>query len=93
IVNHEEMVTRFAMEAMAHMILTGDRVVDVKRESFDRYNAYLDKREVLKIYTDSRAQNFFMNKYARSSVMCPLGPSEMWRMFRDDGPNDIVFSN
>ncbi|MHA3791118.1 FAD-dependent oxidoreductase [Sphingomonas sp. YL-JM2C] len=92
IVNHEEMVTRFAMEAMAHMILGGDRVVDVRRDAFDRYNAYLDEREATKIYTDSRARNFFMNKYARSSVMCPLGPSEMWRMFRDDGPRDIVFS-
>lgn len=91
IVNHEEMVTRFALEAFAGMILGGHKTVEVKREAFDRYNERLDRREALKIYTDRRAQNFFMNKHARSSVMCPFGPAELWRMFRDDGPRDLVF--
>lgn len=91
IVNHEEMVTRFALETIARLILEGERSAEVKRDAFDRYNAHLDAREALKIYTDNRAQNFFMNKHARSSVMCPFGPSEMWRMFHDDAPNDLVF--
>ncbi|MGE4430319.1 MAG: flavin-containing monooxygenase [Sphingobium sp.] len=92
IVNHEEMVTRFALEAFAHMILNDEHRVEVKTAAFTRYNAHLDQREALKIYTDGRAQNFFMNRHARSSVMCPFGPAELWRMFRDDGPNDLIFS-
>ena len=91
IINHEEMVTRFALDAIAHMILEGDRTVEVKRDAFDRYNAHLDTREALKIYTDSRAQNFFMNQHARSSVMCPFGPAEMWRMFRDQSADDLSY--
>jgi 4-hydroxyacetophenone monooxygenase len=91
IVNHEEMVTRFALEAIARLILTGERSVEIKQQAFERYNALLDQREALKIYTDARAQNFFMNRHGRSSVMCPFGPSELWRMFNDDGLSDLAF--
>ncbi|CAN5204938.1 NAD(P)/FAD-dependent oxidoreductase [soil metagenome] len=89
IVNHEEMVTRFALEQIADLILTGKRAVEVTPQGFDRYNAHLDAREKLKIYTDARAQNFFMNQHARSSVMCPFGPSELWNMLRDVAPGEL----
>ena len=92
IVNHEEMVTRFALECIAKLILEDKQVVEIGRPGFDRYNAHLDQREALKIYTDPRAQNFFMNKYARSSVMCPFGPSELWRMLKNEAPRDLEFA-
>lgn len=91
IVNHEEMVTRFALDCVAKLILEGKRTAEIGRPGFDRYNAHLDRRETTKIYTDPRAQNFFMNQYARSSVMCPFGPSELWRMLKNDGPGDLEF--
>ncbi|MDP3550766.1 MAG: NAD(P)/FAD-dependent oxidoreductase [Novosphingobium sp.] len=92
IVNHEEMVTRFALECFANLILTGQKSVEVSQIAFDAYNAKLDQRERLKIYTDDRAQNFFMNNYRRSSVMCPFGPSELWKMLREQNQGDMIFS-
>jgi 4-hydroxyacetophenone monooxygenase len=91
IINHEEMVTRFALECFARLILQGMKSVDVNEIGFKRYNSLLDARESLKIYTDHRAQTYYMNKYQRSSIMCPFGPSELWRMlnYRDD--SDLIF--
>ncbi len=92
IVNHEEMVTRFALECFAKLILTGKKSVEVSQFAFEQYNEKLDQRERLKIYTDDRAQNFFMNSYRRSSVMCPFGPSELWQMLREQNQGDLIFS-
>lgn len=92
IVNHEEMVTRFALECCAELILAGKRTVEVTEEGFRRYNDHVDRREALKTYTDPRAQNFFMNRYARSSVMCPLGPSELWGMLRNVPQGELHFA-
>jgi 4-hydroxyacetophenone monooxygenase len=91
IVNHEEMVTRFALECVAKLIIDGKKSVEVTDEAFQLYNDKLDKRERMKIYTDPRAQNFFMNKSGRSSVMCPFGPSETWQMLQDAHRDDLVF--
>lgn len=79
IVNHEEMVTRFALHCFEHLILNDKRSVDVTDDAFERYNRELDAREALKIYTDPRAASFYVNKFGRSSVMMPFGPSELWR--------------
>ena len=92
IVNHEEMVTRFALECFAKLILEDKKSVEVSGSAFERYNELLDKRERLKIYTDDRAQNFFLNKHRRSSVMCPFGPSELWKMLREQNQDDLIFS-
>ena len=59
---------------------------------FKRYNSLLDERERLKIYTDHRAQTYYMNKYQRSSIMCPFGPSELWRMLKHRDESDLIFS-
>ncbi len=91
IVNHEEMVTRFALECIAKLIIDGKQAVEVTDDAFRLYNEKLDQRERLKIYTDPRAQNFFMNKSGRSSVMCPFGPSELWQMLHDAHRDDLVF--
>lgn len=90
IVNHEEMVTRFAIECMQQLIVEGKRQVDVTQDGYWRYNHMLDEREAGKTYTDPRAQNFFMNRFARSSVMCPFAPSELWKWLRYPDRNDLI---
>ncbi|MEY2927566.1 MAG: hypothetical protein RL367_2043 [Pseudomonadota bacterium] len=92
IVNHEEMVTRFALECCARLMGEGKRAVEVTQAGFDRFNALLDVREKGKIYTDPRAQNFFMNPHGRSSVMCPFAPSELWRMLKPLPDADLTFT-
>jgi 4-hydroxyacetophenone monooxygenase len=90
IVNHEEMVTRFAIECMQHLIVEGKRQVNVSLEGYWRYNRLLDEREAGKTYTDHRAQNFFMNKFSRSSVMCPFAPSELWTWLHHPDRNELI---
>lgn len=91
IVNHEEMVTRFALECFARLILEKKKSVDVHEPAFLRYNQLLDVREKSKIYTDRRAQTYYMNKHERSSIMCPFGPSELWKMLKDRDEDDLIF--
>jgi 4-hydroxyacetophenone monooxygenase len=92
VVNYEEMVTRFALECIERLILDGKRSVEVTQEGFKHYNDHLDRREKLKIYTDPRAQNFFMNRFARSGVMSPFAPSELWWMLREVKDGHLTFS-
>jgi 4-hydroxyacetophenone monooxygenase len=92
IVNHEEMVTRFALECCARLIKDNKCAVEVSQAGFERFNALLDTRERGKIYTDPRAQNFFMNPHGRSSVMCPFAPSELWQMLKPLPEKDLIFS-
>jgi 4-hydroxyacetophenone monooxygenase len=92
VVNYEEMVTRFALECIERLILDGKSSVEVTQEGFEYYNEHLDRREKLKIYTDPRAQNFFMNRFARSGVMSPFAPSELWWMLREVKDGHLTFS-
>ena len=52
----EEMVTRFALECIEHLVLEGKQSVDVTVDGYWRYNDELDRHEALKIYSDPRAQ-------------------------------------
>lgn len=90
IVNHEEMVTRFAIEWIQALITEGRGSVEVTSQAFARYNQTLDEREAGKTYTDPRAQNFFMNQHLRSSVMCPFAPSELWNWLKHADRSDFT---
>lgn len=90
IVNHEEMVVRFALECVEELILEDKKSIEVCHEAFRKYNEELDKREALKIYTDRRAQTYFMNEHARSSIMSPFAPSEQWNRLRPVRFEDFI---
>jgi len=45
----EEMVTRFALQCIEHLILEGKQTVDVTVDGYWRYNDALDREEALKI--------------------------------------------
>ena len=88
----KEKLSFFAYLHRAKLILDDKKSVEVSGLAFGKYNEHLDAREKRKIYTDDRAQNFFLNKHGRSSVMCPFGPSELWRMLREQNQGDLIFS-
>lgn len=90
IVNHEEMVTRFAIEWVQKLIVDGKRSVEVTEPAYWRYNGLLDQREAGKTYTDARAKSFFMNRYERSSVMLPFAPSELWNWLRHADADEFL---
>ncbi len=56
IVNHQEMVTRFALECIAKLSIDGKQAVEVTDDAFRLYNAKLEQRERLNICTDSPAR-------------------------------------
>lgn len=83
-------MTRFALERIEQLIVEGKTRVEVTQAGYQRYNAELDRREKHKIYTDSRAHNYYKNKFGRSAAMCPFVPSELWEYLRNPDFTEIV---
>ena len=90
VVNHEEMVTRFALGCMQRLILSGNRSVDVTEAAYWRYNRALDERDAMKVYCDPRATNYYRNEYGRSATNCPFPATDMWRMLRAPNFEEVI---
>jgi 4-hydroxyacetophenone monooxygenase len=90
IINHEEMMTRFALKRIEQLISSGKKRVDVTLDGYWRYNEEVDRREARKIYTDTRAHNYYKNKFGRSSAMCPFVPSELWSWLQHPNFEEII---
>jgi 4-hydroxyacetophenone monooxygenase len=90
VVNHEEMVTRFALELVANLILNDKHSVDVTEDGYWRYNDRLDQRDALKIYRDPRANNYYRNGHGRSAVNCPFPATDMWQFLRTPNFDELV---
>jgi 4-hydroxyacetophenone monooxygenase len=82
IFDFEEMVTRFALECIEHLILEGKDTVDVSVDGYWRYNHELDRLEALKIYKDPRANNYYQNEHGRSAANSPFDVRQMWTWLR-----------
>jgi len=82
IFDFEEMVTRFALECIEHLILEDKRTVDVSLDGYWRYNNELDQLEALKIYKDPRANNYYQNEHGRSAGNSPFDVRQMWTWLR-----------
>jgi 4-hydroxyacetophenone monooxygenase len=78
----EEMVTRFALECIGHLVLEDKQLVDVTNDAYWRYNNELDRKERLKIYSDPRATNWWSNEFGRSAANSPFDVREMWSWLR-----------
>jgi 4-hydroxyacetophenone monooxygenase len=83
IVDVEEIVTRFILGCVAHLITDQKRSVEVTLDAYGRYNDALDRAEATKIYTDPRAQNYFKNEHGRSAGNLPFDIRKMWRWLRN----------
>jgi 4-hydroxyacetophenone monooxygenase len=82
VINHEEMVTRFALECIEHLVVEGKRSIDVTEESYWRWNDELDARQESRIYMDPRAKSYYQNEHGRSATNCPFYGTEMWHWLR-----------
>jgi 4-hydroxyacetophenone monooxygenase len=83
IVDVEEIVTRFILGCLAHLITEENRSVDVTEDAYRRYNDELDRAEATRIYTDPRARNYYTNEHGRSAGNLPFDIRKMWRWLRD----------
>jgi 4-hydroxyacetophenone monooxygenase len=90
VINHEEMVVRFALGCAEFLIQNGNRSVDVTEEAYWRWNGKLDERERSRIYMDPRTKSYFQNEHGRSSTNCPFYGTEMWHHLRRPNFEDLI---
>jgi 4-hydroxyacetophenone monooxygenase len=85
VVDMEEVVTRFALGCIGHLITEHRSSIDVTEDAYWRYNNELDRVEVTKVWRDTRAHNYFTNEFGRSSANMPFDVRETWKWLRDPG--------
>jgi 4-hydroxyacetophenone monooxygenase len=83
VVDMEEVVTRFALACIGHLIAENRSSVEVTEDAYWRYNGELDQVEVTKVWRDARAHNYFTNEFGRSSANMPFDVRETWKWMRD----------
>jgi 4-hydroxyacetophenone monooxygenase len=85
-----EVVVRYALECLEHLIVNDERAVEVTDEAYWRYNRVLDERNANKVWSDPRAHNYYWTEFGRSAVMCPFYPWEIWHSLRHPSFEDLV---
>jgi 4-hydroxyacetophenone monooxygenase len=90
VVNHQEMVTRFLLDCVKELVLTGKSTVEVTEQAYWDYNDQLDEREKYKIYKDPRANSYYRNEHGRSVTNCPFPGNEMWHRLRRPNFDDVI---
>ncbi len=85
-----EVVARYALECMEHLIVDDRREVEVTEEAYWRYNRILDERNANKVWSDPRAHNYYWTEFGRSAVMCPFYPWEIWHSLRHPSYDELV---
>ena len=78
-----EIVTRFALQCIAGLIVQNNRSVEVTAEGYWRFGDELDREEKLMVYMDRRAHNYYQNGMGRSCVNAPIDFRRMWRWLRN----------
>jgi 4-hydroxyacetophenone monooxygenase len=90
VINHEEMVTRFALQCIEHLIVHDKSSLDVTEDAYWRWNDELDQREKSRIYMDPRAKSYYQNEHGRSATNCPFYGTEMWHRLRTPNLDDLI---
>jgi 4-hydroxyacetophenone monooxygenase len=86
-----ELVTRFGLDRIKEMIQENKRSVDVTEEAYGCYNELLDDWEGRKIYSDTRAHNYFRGQWGRSPTNCGIPGGDMWRLLKAPSEGDLIF--
>jgi 4-hydroxyacetophenone monooxygenase len=84
-----EVVGRYALECMEHLIANDKRAIEVTDDAYWRYNRLLDERNARKVWSDPRAHNYYWTDFGRSAVMCPFYPWEIWHFLRHPSLDDL----
>jgi 4-hydroxyacetophenone monooxygenase len=85
-----EVVVRYALECIEHLVTDDRREVEVTDDAYWRYNRLLDERNARKVWSDPRAHNYYWTEFGRSAVMCPFYPWEIWHFLRHPSSDDLV---
>ncbi len=85
-----EVVGRYALECMEHLIVNDKRAIEVTEDAYWRYNRLVDERNARKVWSDPRAHNYYWTEFGRSAVMCPFYPWEIWHFLRHPSFDDLL---
>jgi 4-hydroxyacetophenone monooxygenase len=77
-----ELTAQFALRAIAGLIESGQRSVEVTEDAYWRFARILDDSEKGMVYLDPRANSYYQNG-GRSSVNGPVDIRRMWRWLND----------
>jgi 4-hydroxyacetophenone monooxygenase len=80
--SYHEMVTVYALQCMERLIMSGERSVEVKQDTYWRYNRHIDDENSRRVWSDQRAQSYYWSKHGRSITQNPLMGPEMWDYLR-----------
>lgn len=81
-----ELTAQFALRAIAGLIETGQRSVEVTSEAYWRFADILDESEKGMVYLDKRANSYYQNGN-RSAVNGPVDIRRMWRWLNNPAGN------
>jgi 4-hydroxyacetophenone monooxygenase len=77
-----ELVTRYALECLQHLILDDKRAIEPTEAAYRRFNEDVDERNARKVWSDPRAHSYYWTEHGRSVVMCPFTGPDIWRLLR-----------
>lgn len=77
-----ELVTRYALQCMEHLILEDRKAIEPTEEAYWRFNEEVDERNARKVWSDPRALSYYWTEHGRSAVMCPFTGPEIWSLLR-----------
>jgi 4-hydroxyacetophenone monooxygenase len=78
----EEIVTKFIVTCLGHLILEGRKSIEVTEDAYYRYNREVDRAEELKVYSDRRVTNYYKNEFGRSAGNSPFDGRMFWSWLR-----------
>jgi 4-hydroxyacetophenone monooxygenase len=87
---HEEMMTRYALEVIQMLIVDGYEAIEPKADAYWRYNDALDRRERTLIYGEPTVRNYYRCEHDRSAANCPFPGNWMWGWLRKPDVDDLV---
>jgi 4-hydroxyacetophenone monooxygenase len=78
----DEMITLYAMQCIGELILTGKRTIEPKEDAYWQFAREVDEQNARMVWSDPRVHSYYWSRHDRSTTMCPLDPSDVWRMLR-----------
>jgi 4-hydroxyacetophenone monooxygenase len=75
-----ERQTHYLMSLLRQMLVQGCRVVEVRREVYDRYARAVDDAHARMIWQASGVKSYFMNSRGRNVVNNPFRIIDFWKM-------------
>ncbi len=86
IIFHTECQVRYILQALRHMIETGQSTLEVSREAHDEYNRQVDEMHRGMVWAHPGVMSWYKNRHNRVTVTSPWRLLDYWKMTRTFDP-------